>query len=164
MARTDDATERETTTGDAYQLGPWNPDGAAELTASGADAEALLLAGLHGVLAAARRDLPPAAISESQASVAAPLRGQGADLAAVFGDLAADLLAQLDANGPGLDRVRLDGVLTTDDGGYTAWGYAIGLPASNPPPIGLTLDGDPTLTESAGGLTLRCTLRRETED
>ena len=160
MARTDDAAGRETMNGDAYALGPWSPAGAAELSASGADAEALLLAGLHGVLAAARRGLPPAAGSEAQASAAAPIRGQGADLAAVFAELAADLLAQLDANGPGLDRVRLDGVLTTDDGGYTAWGYAVGAAATNPPPIGLTLDGDPVVTENVGGLTLRCILRR----
>lgn len=143
-----------------YQLGPWGADGAAALAAMASDPEGLLLAGLRGVLAAVRDGGPATTASEEEASAAAPIRGQGGDLGAVFAELAADLLAQLDANGPGLDRVRLDGVLTTDDGGYTAWGYAVGLPAADPPPIGLTLDGDPVVTTEGAGLSLRCTLRR----
>lgn len=143
-----------------YQLGPWDADGAAELSAKATEPEGLLLAGLRGVLAAVRDGGPQATASEAEASAAAPIRGQGGELGGVFAELAADLLAQLDANGPGLDRVRLDGVLATDDGGYTAWGYAVGLPAADPPPVGLILDGDPVVTTEGAGLLLRCTLRR----
>ena len=143
----------------SYRLGAWSADGTAELAAHGADADALLLAGLRGVLAVARGDRPVDPSDASETS-AAPIRGQGGDLAAVFAELAADLLAQLDANGLGLDDVRLDGVLHTDDGGYTAWGYALGAAAAAPPPIGLALDGDPTVTEVAAGFALRATLRR----
>ena len=159
MAEAGTEGRRRAADGGSYRLGPWGADGAAELSASGADAEGLLLAGLRGVLAAARGDEAPAA-PEERASAAAPIRGQGADLGRVFAELAADLLAQLDANGPGLDRVRLDGVLTTDDGGYTAWGYVLGTATENPPPVGLALDGDTVVAADAGGLTLRCTLRR----
>lgn len=148
------------TTEEGYRLGPWGADGAAALSATAAEPDGLLLAGLRGVLAAVRDGDPATTASEEEASAAAPIRGQGTDLGRVFAELAADLLAQVDANGPGLDRVRLDGVLTTDDGGYTAWGYAVGLPATDPPPVGLTLDGDPVVTTGGAGLALRCTLRR----
>ena len=147
--------------GDApYRLGPWDEHGTAELSATGGDAEALLLAGLRGVLAAARGGGAAAAAAEEDASAAAPFRGQGADLAAVFGELAADLLAQLDANGPGMDRVRLDGLLTTDEGGYTAWGYLVGRQEENPPPVGIGLEGAPVVGGGEGRLTLSCRLRR----
>ncbi len=72
----------------------------------------------------------------------------------------ADLLAQLDANGPGMDRVRLDGLLTTDDGGYTAWGYLVGRQEVNPPPVGIGLEGAPVVGGGEGRLTLSCRLRR----
>ena len=155
---TDDG--RQTAGEGSYQLAPWNADGAAELSVTAAGPEALLLAGLQGVIAAARGDRAPTTAAEDEASAAAPIRGQGGDLAAVFAELAADLLAQLDANGPGLDHVRLDGLLTTDDGGYTAWGYAVGAAAENPPPIGLVLDGDPVVVGREGSFALSCTLRR----
>jgi hypothetical protein len=141
----------------SYQLGGWRPDRTAELSATGSDADALLVNGLRGVLAAARGDTP---VGGGEATAAAPIRGQGADLGSVFADLAADLLAQLDANGLGLDDVRLDGVLATDDGGFTAWGYATGAAADNPPPVGLSLEGDPRVTGDEGGYELRCALRR----
>lgn len=141
-----------------HRLSGWDESGGAELSATGADAEALLLAGLGGVLAAARGDAPP--IAAEQATAAVPIRGQGASIGALFGEIAADLLAQLDANGTGLDRVRLDGLLQTDDGGFTAWGYALGAAADAPPPVGLALDGDPAVEGGAGGWTLRCRLRR----
>lgn len=146
--------------GTGYRLGGWDADGVAELSATAREPEGLLLAGLEGVLAAVRGADAPAAATEDEATAAAPIRGQGAALGGVFAELAADLLAQLDANGAGLDRVRLDGVLATDDGGYTAWGYAVGLAAADPPPIGLALDGDPVVAEDGPSLTLRCALRR----
>lgn len=151
----------------SYEIGPWDVDGVARVTATGADEEAILNAGLAAVVAAARRlavapmAAPPPEEPEDAASAAAPIRGQGKDLAAVFTELAADLLAQLDAHGTGLDHVRLDGVLETDEGGFTAWGYALGTPADDPPPVGLSLDGDPTLTATPDGPTLRFALRRE---
>ena len=144
-----------------HRLGPWQPDATAVLTATANDAKALLQAGLQGVLAAVRGDARASVASDEAATAAAPIRGQGAGLARVFAELAADLLAQLDAFGPGLDHVRLDGLLQTDDGGFTAWGYAIGATTANPPPVGLGLDGEPSVTAGEGGrLVLRCTLRR----
>ncbi len=160
MTKTATDDGRQTAGEGSYRLGPWNVDGAAELSATAANAEALLLAGLQGVIAAARGDRAPVAAGEDEAISAAPIRGQGGDLATVFAELAADLLAQLDANGPGLNHIRLDGLLTTDDGGYTAWGYAVGTAAKNPPPIGLVLDGDPVVAGTEGRYALSCTLRR----
>ncbi|CAA9555529.1 MAG: hypothetical protein AVDCRST_MAG19-1179 [uncultured Thermomicrobiales bacterium] len=153
-------TTEQGTVGGGYRLAPWNVNGAAALSASAQEPEGLLLAGLQGVLAAVRDGGEPTTVSEEEASAAAPIRGQGTDVGAVFAELAADLLAQVDANGPGLDRVRLDGVLATDDGGYTAWGYAMGLPAVDPPPVGITLDGDPIVAVEGTVLRLTCTLRR----
>lgn len=132
--------------------------GATDLAATGADAEALLLAGLDGVLALVRGNAP--ATPAEAATAAVPIRGQGAGIAPLFAEIAADLLAQLDANGPGLDRVRLDGLLQTDDGGATAWGYLLGAAADAPPPIDLALDSDPVVEQTAAGWTLRCRLAR----
>ena len=129
-----------------------------DLTARGEDAEAVVTAALRAVLEAAGGSGSGAT---DEGSVSAPIRGQGADVAAVFGELAADLLAQLDANGPGLADVRLDGLLQTDDGGYTAWGYAIGTPVPSPPPVGLALDGEPALEEGSEGLILHFRMRRD---
>lgn len=137
----------------------WDAAGVARVAATGADAESAILAGLRAVLAAVRGDRAPA--SDAQASVAAPVRGQGPDLAALFAELVNDLLAQVDANGPGLDDVRLDGLLRTDDGGYTAWGYVLGAATAAPPPVGVSLGEAPDVVPESGGWTLRFALRRE---
>jgi hypothetical protein len=144
--------------GGSYRLGAWRDDGTTQLTADGGDPSELLLAGLRGVLAAARGESAPA---DPAASAAVPIRGQGGDLGRVFAELAADLLAQLDANGLGLDEVRLDGLLRTDDGGFTAWGYAVGVSVERPPPLRLGLDGEPIVAAADGRLTLACRLRRD---
>lgn len=128
------------------------------ISATGKDAEAVILNGLREVLAVARGSA--VATAADDATSAAPIRGQGASVDRLFAEIAADLLAQLDAHGLGLDQVRLDGVLETDDGSLTAWGYALGVAADSPPPVGLTLDGDPILEQTADGWTLRARLRR----
>lgn len=140
-----------------YQIEDWDAAGVAQITATGADPTRLIGAGLSAVLAAARGDI--ATLATGDATTAAAIRGQGSDLAAVFTELAADLLSQLDANGACFGDVRLDGLLTTDDG-YTAWGYAVGEVIDNPPPVGLSLDDAPAVEVTPGGLTLRFALRR----
>ncbi len=142
-----------------YRLGDWSEKGTIELTASGADAATAVTAALQGVLAVAGEDRTDSGRVDDAASSSAAIRGQGASLASVFAELAADLLAQLDANGRGLNQIRLDGLLDTDDG-YTAWGYLVGTARLDPPPIGLALDDDPIVTEANGEMTLRCRLRR----
>ena len=143
----------------SFSLAPWDAEGATQLTATGSTAEAVIVAGLQGVIAAAHDDAVPTTGMETATS-AAPIRGQGTDLNGVFAELAADLLAQLDANGPGLTGIRLDGLLATDDGAYTAWGYAVGEATDHPAPVGLAIDSEPTIEETGEGLTLRCALRR----
>lgn len=161
MGHPEDRTEQGAVGSPPYSLEPWNPNGIATVTVEGQEPEAVLLAGLRGVLAAARGDQAQPGIEADDSSGAAPIRGQGSDLGRVFAELAADLLAQLDANGPGMDRVRLDGILETDDGGYSAWGYLLGTPSDNPPPVGISLDGEPAVSvATSAGLQLRCTLRR----
>lgn len=143
-----------------YRLGPWSASGVAELTATGDSAQETLQVGLNGVLAAARGERPGIAARDAEGEPAAvPIRGDGPDLAALFADLAADLLAQLDAHGVAMDQVRLDGLLPTDEG-LTAWGYAIGIPESAPPPTGIALAGRPTISLTDGRDVLRCALRR----
>ena len=159
MSRADRPAEAQGSEELTCQL-EWRADDTVELTATADDPAAILRTGLRCVLAAVRGRGAHAATAE-HATAAVPIRGQGADLPRVFAELAADLLAQLDANGPGLDDVRLDGLLTTDEGGYTAWGYAVGAVTDNPPPVGVSLDGEPNLTTGEDGrLILRCTLRR----
>lgn len=144
-----------TTEPGTYEATPWDAEGVAWVTASGEDAQTAVAAGLRAVVAAT--DQAP---TGDGGELSASFRGQGADLAAVFAELAADLLAQLDANGPGLHDIRLDGLLATDDGGWTAWGYLSGSVIAQPPPIGLALDGPPTVEETAGRVTIRFPLRR----
>lgn len=151
-------TERITVGGNAtYQLGAWSADGAAELTATGPTDDEVLGAALVGLLAAARGG--PARLAEGDADTAVPIRGDGADLGQLFAQLGADLLAQVDANGPGLNQIRLDGIIRTDEG-HTAWGVSHGTVAANPPPLGVLLDGDPTATTNNGQITIRCRIRR----
>ncbi len=145
-----------------YELGAWDGDGVAILTASGPSVDEALVAGLDGVLGAARGAASTAAVDvppDGESSVAAPIRGQGADYGALFAELAGDLLNQLDANGTGLDRVRLDGVLETGDG-FTAWGYALGERGGGDPPVGINLVDTPTFEQQDATTTLRCRLRR----
>jgi hypothetical protein len=150
-------TGRITVSGDAaYDLGAWTDDGVAELTATG-PTDDVLAAALVGLLATARGGA--ARLAESSAAIAVPIRGDGADLPELFAQIGADLLAQVDANGPGLDQIRLDGIIRTDEG-HTAWGVALGTVVDDPAPVGLLLDGDPTATTTDGQITLRARLRR----
>ena len=147
--------------GGTFVLEPWDAGGAAEVSATGEDAETVVVAGLRAVLAAARESGRMAIAPDPQGSVAAPIRGQGPDLGTVFAELVNDLLAQLDANGSGLGDIRLDGLLRTDDGGYTAWGYVSGASMAAPPPVNVSLDSTPVVADDSRGLTLRFRLRRE---
>jgi hypothetical protein len=94
------------------------------IEAAAAEPPTALAAGLRAILALATgrdHEPPPADVA-----TAAPIQGRGADLAALFAALADDLLDQLAAMGGGFGRIRLDGCLRTDDGGWTAWGYLLG--------------------------------------
>ena len=141
-----------------YDLTTWDNKNRAALTATAADPDAALAAALTGILAASSGGSLGSAQSEDAASAAA-IRGQGRDFAAVLSELAADLLAQVDANGTGLTHVRLDGVLETDDG-YSAWGYALGSPVGNGPVVNVELVGDPIVEQAPAQFLIRCTLRR----
>lgn len=141
-----------------YNLAAWNDAGLADLTATGDDPDTALAAGLTGVLAAASGGALANQHPEEAGSAAA-IRGQGADFARLFSELAADLLAQVDANGIGLTHVRLDGVLGTDDG-YTAWGYVLGTPRGQGAAVNVELAGDPAVEQTEGRTVLQCTLRR----
>ncbi len=141
-----------------YDLTSWDDAGRAELTATAADPDAALAAALTGILAAASGGTLAARQAEDATSAAA-IRGQGRDFSAVLRELAADLLAQVDANGTGLSHVRLDGVLETDDG-YSAWGYALGTPDGDGVAVNVELAGEPTVEQASGTTVVRCTLRR----
>jgi hypothetical protein len=129
---------------------------AVRLTATATEPAALLEAALRGVLAAARSDRPPAT---PDGATAVPIKGTGPDLELVFTDLAQDLLGQLEEFGPGLDALRLDGLLRTDTGGYTAWGYLSGTTDTiGQPALWLSL-GELQITGAADDLRLTCELR-----
>lgn len=124
-----------------------------EFTVSGSDASEVLLAGLGAILQAARagRSVDPA---EEGESIVVPIRGQGTDLGTLFAELARDLLAQFDVHGAGLNDVRLDGLLTTDDG-FVGWGYLEGTETDDGAIAAIDLTGDPSVEEVDGGLVLR---------
>jgi len=145
---------------DRYRLGEWTVAGETALLASGATAEQALQAGLDGVLAA-MRGAESAAVADESATVAVPIRGSGRALGALFADLVADLLTQTESAPEGIARVRLDGLIRTDEG-LTAWGYA--LRAGRPgPAAGVALAAAPTITREDGRYVLRCALRRAWE-
>lgn len=141
-----------------YELTGWDNAGQAELTATATDPDAALAAALTGVLAAASGGTLGYPQPE-EATSAAAIRGQGGNFPALLLELAADLLAQVDANGSGLTQIRLDGVLETDDG-YTAWGYALGSPDGNGAAVNVELVGEPTVQQEPGTTVVRCTLRQ----
>ncbi|MBA3414788.1 MAG: hypothetical protein H0U10_06150, partial [Chloroflexia bacterium] len=117
-------------------------------------------AGLRGVLALAAGKTAVGAGSD--ATLAAPLEAQGTDLAETFAGLADALLAQVDVFGAGLEDVRLDGLLETDTGGYSAWGYAVGRERGGSLPRVVELAGPVSVSVSVdkhGRIELRCPLR-----
>jgi hypothetical protein len=150
-------TDREEGPARGFTTSPWSEAGIATLYAAGRDARSALEAGLRAVLALALA--PPRTPLDTGRS--APIRGEGDDLASLFGDLIEDLLGQIEHFGDGLHDVVLDGLLRREDGGYVAWGYASGTLEAASPGAGPRLLGTPTASEgTAPGVILHATLRR----
>ncbi len=139
------------------RIAPWDDDRVARIVATGETPRDAILAGLRGVVALAtgRAQPPPA----DEVTIAAPIQGTGSNLAALFAALADDLLDQLTALGGGFGRVRLDGLLRTDDGGWTAWGYLLGQSATGDI-IPLARHGAADLEDDQGGARIRCAFER----
>jgi hypothetical protein len=139
----------------------WSSDGVASLEAAGNDARSALETGLRAALNLALDVYDPPLAHRPDTGRSVPIRGEGADLAALFADLLEDLIAQVEFFGTGLDDVTLDGVLRGDDGRYIAWGYATGSlepAASIEPP---SLHGSPTAMAGEGNsVVIRAALRR----
>lgn len=138
-----------------YLLEPDQATGAINLTAAGSTPVEVLQEALRGVLAVLRGAAPN---PEAAGSAAVPFRGQGTGLEPLFVDLAHDLISQVEEFGTGLDEVRLDGLLRTDTGGFTAWGYLGGdpnLPGAAPRPLTIVA---PVIAAFADGLRLTCDL------
>lgn len=128
-------------------------------TVSRHDRQAALAAGLDAIL---RHVVPPSTLlTTAPDSRAAAIRGEGADLAALFVDLATDFLEQLEEAGGKAFAVRLDGLLRKDQGGFVAWGY-LDLPAMPGPAVRLPrLTEAPEVNEADGQpVSMRITLRR----
>jgi hypothetical protein len=136
----------------------WDPDGTALLEVEGENIEEALTQILGEVLTVARGE-PPASPASSDAAetIAAPIRGQGADYSTMLDELVGDLLNQLDVHGRGLHRVRLDGMLEGDDGEYSAWGYLLGVPDEAPPAVSVAVDERPIVARV--GDTIKILLR-----
>jgi hypothetical protein len=144
----------------SYQIDEWDAAGEATLQARAGSIDDVLTTALSALLLIARGEGGAGAIGpEPDAAVAIPIRGQGTSYVDVFMELSGDLLAQLDANGTGLVRVRMDGVLETDTG-YTAWGYALGEEGGEKPVIGLNLLGPADITEQGDEKQLTVSLGR----
>lgn len=140
-----------------FRIDPWNAAGEFRVVAVGDDPRDAVQAALAGVLALALDDASP---PDDDGTAAAPIAGQGADLATVVARLADDLLAQLDLFGRGLRHLRLDGLLRTDTGGWSGWGYLVGR-AGGPPAHDVAPAGEPTVgRDAAGRLEIRVALRR----
>lgn len=145
-----------------YEIERPAPTGVITLTATGSAPVELLQAALRGVLDVALGRAAPADGHdqvEAATGLSIPVRGVGADLDELFVDLSDDLLGQIAEYGNGLDDLRLDGLLRTDTGSYTAWGYLSGGPSSSgPSPRSLTVAA-PAIAEADGGWRLVCELR-----
>ena len=120
-------------------------------TVTASDEAGVVLAGLAEILNAARGG--GATPDPGTDTIAVPVRGQGATLGAVFAELARDLLAQYDAQGSGLDRFRLDGLLRSEDG-YAGWGYLEGTATGDGAPARIDLSGEPKIDRTDGGIEL----------
>jgi hypothetical protein len=149
--------DREDVPAPGFTTSPWSPAGIATLHAAGPDIRTALEAGLHAVLALVV--VPPHTPLDTGRS--APIDGEGDDLGSLFGDLADDLLGQIEYFGDSLHDVVLDGVLRREDGGYVAWGHGSGtLEAASPSTVPRLL-GTPTAEEGATpGVALHASLQR----
>jgi hypothetical protein len=141
-----------------YLLEPDQSTGTISLAATGSTPVELMQEALRGVLAVLRSAAPD--LSEPGTAVV-PFQGQGAGLGPLFVDLAQDMISQLEEFGTGLDEVRLDGLLRTDTGGFTAWGYLSGDPEREqdaPHPLTIT---EPVIVADGEELRLTCDLLHE---
>lgn len=141
-----------------FQLSPWSPAQTAELEAWGHDRRGALQAGLDAALALMLGEdvqQPPGS------GPLAPLRGEGDTIAALFGDLLDDLLAQIAVHGP-IQAAALDGVLTRDRQGFVAWGYLSPQDAGVPLATFERVGDVNAVVETPEEIRLRVTLRRST--
>lgn len=146
--------------GGSYRLDEWNAAGEATLHANASSIEELFTAALTALLLVSRGESGTGQVgAEPDASVAIPIRGQGASFTDVFLELSGDLLAQVDANGTGLVRARMDGVLETDTG-FTAWGYALGEAGGGKPEPGVSVLEDVEIRDENGQKALDARLSR----
>lgn len=138
-----------------YQLEPDPTSGVISLTATGSTPVELIQTALQGLLVVLRGEMPT---GSDEGTAAVPFRGQGSGLGPLFLDLAEDMIGQVEEFGAGLDEVRLDGLLRTDTGGFTAWGYLSGDPGrQDAVPRPLTL-AEPVIVEDGDRLRLTCEL------
>ena len=138
-----------------YQLEPDETTGVISLTATGSTPVELIQTALQGLLVVLRGEM---STGSDEGTAAVPFRGQGSDLGPLFLDLAEDMIGQVEEFGAGLDEVRLDGLLRTDTGGFTAWGYLSGDPErQDAVPHPLTL-AEPVIVEDGDRLRLTCEL------
>jgi len=145
----DNRHERFTTT-------PWDQHGIAAFEATGTNARSALELGLRAVLTLAVA--PGSATGDGARS--APIQGEGNDLAELFVDMAEDLFGQIEQFSSGLDDVVVDGVLRTENGGYSGWGYASGtLEVATPGPAPRLLSV-PTVIEEGTRVIIRARLHR----
>lgn len=144
----------------AEEAPAWDADGTALLDVRGRDIEEAVTRTLNRVLAVARGEATADRAATSDETIAAPIRGQGSDYGTMLDELIGDVLNQLDVNGSGLRRVRLDGILQRDDGGYTAWGYVLGVPDGGGPAVSITVAEPPTISQTQDGTMVRLKIRR----
>lgn len=147
-------------TAGTYEIGSWDVAGEATLTArSGSIDEAITTALTALALVAAGEGGDGEIGPEPVSDISVPIRGQGDDLGEVLFQLAGDMLAQIDVNGTGLRRVRLDGLLDASPG-FTAWGYALGSADGLPPPVTVSLAGTPSVASAEGETTIQMRLSK----
>ncbi len=143
-----------------YEIGAWDAAGEATLDVrAGSIDEAITTALSALALVAAGEGGDGTLGPEPGSDILVPIRGQGRDVGEVLFQLSGDLLAQIDVNGTGLRRVRLDGLLDASPG-FTAWGYALGVANGPPPPVAVSLTATPTITSADAETTVRLRLSK----
>lgn len=138
-----------------YQLEPDETTGVISLTATGSTPVELIQTALQGLLVVLRGEM---STGSDEGTAAVPFRGQGSGLGPLFLDLAEDMIGQVEEFGAGLDEVRLDGLLRTDTGGFTAWGYLSGNPGRQDAAPRLLRLTEPVIVENGDELRLTCEL------
>lgn len=140
--------------GGRFELLPRPPAGRVGLVARAAGLEALLEAGLAGIIALTHRDV--ASVVEERGR-STSIRAEAASIGELFSRLVFDALDQIEALEIVAGTVRIDG-LVRSDAGYASWGRLLIADTTSARPLLVAFASQPVVSGEAGEFTLQVNL------